>query len=297
MVASKVGSIVVAISFLSLITLTASCRQHRTPKVITFKRTIKSDDRLSEDEKNIKDTDIKPANREYFNLTDTLLQTYIPARLSHCPEQIIHRQAYILSYNKETKLPNWVAWHLTSGHTEGQYKRLNVYFEDSDVPMPRASDKDYQGTNWTHGHMCPAGDNKWDMEAMKESNFLTNICPQDRQLNTGLWNRIEQDCRTWAKKYGDIYIVCGPVLMKKEHETIGRNQVVVPEAFFKVILCLRGTPKALGYVIRNNEGKKKRDQFFNTVDEVERITGIDFFPSLPDSIENRVESHSNLELW
>lgn len=293
MVASKVGSIVVAISFLSLITLTASCRQHRTPKSISFKRTTTSSSSPSEASR---DKEVSP-RQENFYISDSLFQICIPAPLDGKDELIIKRKAYTLSYNKETKLPNWVAWHLTSEHTEGQYKRLNVYFEDSDVPMPRATDKDYQGSNWTHGHMCPAGDNKWDMEAMKESNFLTNICPQDRQLNTGLWNRIEQDCRTWAKKYGDIYIVCGPVLMKKEHETIGMNQVVVPEAFFKVILCLRGTPKALGYVIRNNEGKKKRDQFFNTVDEVERITGIDFFPSLPDSIENRVESHSNLELW
>ena len=122
------------------------------------------------------------------------------------------------------------------------------------------------------------------------------MCPQTASLNTGLWNRLEQSCRIWAKKYGDLYIVCGPVLLNTEHETIGANKVVVPEAFFKVILCLQGTPKAIGFVIRNND-EKKRDQFVNTVDEVERITGIDFFPALPDNIENEVESHSNLEDW
>ena len=145
--------------------------------------------------------------------------------------------------------------------------------------------------------MCPAGDNKWDRKAMRETFLLTNMCPQDRSLNSGLWNRIEMDCRKWAKKYGDIYIVCGPVLLNREHETIGTHHVVVPEAFFKVILCLRGTPKAIGFIIRNNEGKKKRDQYINTVDEVERITGIDFFPSLPDKIENEVEANANINDW
>ena len=145
--------------------------------------------------------------------------------------------------------------------------------------------------------MCPAGDNKWDEQAMQETFLLTNMCPQDRSLNSGLWNRIEMDCRKWAKKYGDVYIVCGPVLLNREHETIGPNKVVVPEAFFKVILCLQGTPKAIGYIVRNNEGKKKRDQFINTVDEVERITGFDFFPALPDDIENEVEAHASIDDW
>ena len=132
---------------------------------------------------------------------------------------------------------------------------------------------------------------------MRESFLLTNMCPQDRGLNSGVWNRIEMDCRKWAKKYGDVYIVCGPVLLNREHETIGENKVVVPEAFFKVILCLQGTPKTIGYVVRNNEGKKKKDQFINTVDDVERITGYDFFPALPDSIENVVEANADIKQW
>ena len=85
--------------------------------------------------------------------------------------------------------------------------------------------------------------------------------------------------------------------MKGEHQTIGRNKVVVPEAFFKVVLCLKGKPKAFGIVVRNTEGSKKRDLYYNTVDEIERITGLDFFPSLPDDIENKIESRRNMRDW
>ncbi len=105
------------------------------------------------------------------------------------------------------------------------------------------------------------------------------------------------DCRQWAKKYGDIYIVCGPLFYNREHETIGVNKVVVPEAFFKVILCLQGKPKAIGFVVKNNAGAKKKDQYINTIDDVERITGMDFFPSLPDEIENEVEAYANISCW
>lgn len=212
-------------------------------------------------------------------------------------EILLCRTAYCLSYNKGTRCPNWVSWHLTAEHADGDVKRFNGYIEDEEVPEPRATNEDYRGSGWSRGHMCPAGDCKWDVKAMSESFLLTNMCPQDKSLNSGLWNRIEMDCRKWAKKYGSVYIVCGPVLYNKEHETIGENKVVVPEAFFKVVLCLQGRPKAIGFVVKNNAGTKKKDQYINTVDEVERITGYDFFPALPDDIENEVESHASIEVW
>ena len=236
-------------------------------------------------------TDVDMAFVEYNSYIE------IPQITALLPEQILHRKGYTASYNIRLRIPNWVAWHLTADHAEGDVKRPNNYLEDEEVLVPRATNDDYHKSGWSRGHMCPAGDNKWDEQAMNESFLLTNVCPQDRGLNSGVWNRIEIDCRRWAKKYGDVYIVCGPVLLNREHETIGTNMVVVPEAFFKVILCLQGTPKAIGYVIRNNEGKKKRDMFINTVDEVERITGYDFFPALPDSIEDEVEASADISVW
>lgn len=220
-----------------------------------------------------------------------------PAPLSNTSEQRIEKTSYIVSYNKETKIPNWVAWHLTADHTDGPVRRMSSFYEEESVVSPRATLEDYKGSGWSRGHMCPAGDNKWSETAMYESFSLVNVCPQDASLNSGLWNSIEIDCRRWANRFGDIFIVCGPVLYNKEHETIGTNKVVVPEAFFKVILCLQGQPKAIGFVVKNNAGTKKKDQYINTIDEVERITGIDFFPALPDSIEDVVEAYSNIKDW
>ena len=215
---------------------------------------------------------------------------------SSLASQILTRKSYTCSYNETTKNPNWIAWILTKDHVDGNVKRTN-YTEDFDVPTPRATNDDYKGSGWSRGHMCPAGDNRWDSVAMQETFLLTNICPQDRSLNSGLWNKIEQDCRTWAKEYGEIYIICGPVYLNQEHETIGTNKIVVPEAFFKVILCLQGKPKAIGFIIRNNKGAKKRDQYINTIDDVERITGYDFFPELADDIENEIEKHADINEW
>ena len=223
----------------------------------------------------------------------------IPAPLKNTPEQILVRKGYVVSYNKKTRLPNWVAWRLTAEHTDGPAKRPNnAWHEDTDVPSPRATSSDYKGSGWTRGHMCPAGDNKWDGEAMYESFLYTNCCPQNGNLNNGTWNQIELACRRWAKKYGSVQIVSGPVLYNQEHVTIGENKVVVPEAFFKVVLCLDGShPKGIGFVCKNAEGNGKKELYVNSIKQVERITGMTFFPHLPKNDVKTVKDNANIEEW
>lgn len=244
----------------------------------------------------------QPKSEEYGSLIikkpiDSSILKCKPLQSSNTPEQFLEKSSFIASYNQQTRCPNWVAWQLTAEHTDGQYKRMNNFHEEEDVPEPRATLQDYRGSGWSRGHMCPAGDNKWNYDAMYDSFSLVNVCPQDSKLNSGLWNSIEMDCRKWARKYGAVYIVCGPVWMKGEHRSIGENEVLVPEAFFKVVLCLAGKPKAFGFIVRNTEGNKKRDMYYNSVDQVERITGFDFFPALPDDIENEVEADANINDW
>lgn len=214
------------------------------------------------------------------------------------PEQMLRRTGYTASYNKATKLPNWVAWHLTADRTTGPAKRSGVDFQaDMNVPAPRAEDSDYYGSGYDRGHMCPAADNKYSEKAMEESFLFTNMCPQNGNLNRGDWNEMEQACRRWAKEYGGVYIVCGPILYKGKHKTIGKNKVVVPEAFFKVVLRTGENPKAIGFIYKNAEGNRPKGDYVNTVDEVERITGIDFFPELPDDVENKVEATADIADW
>lgn len=224
--------------------------------------------------------------------------TYIPLPLKNKSEQILFRKGYIVSYNKDWKIPNWVVWHLTKEHTLGVNSRSgNAWHEDIDVPYPRATILDYKGSGWSRGHMCPAGDNKWDSEAMYESFLFTNCCPQNANLNSGDWNQIEMICRRWAEKFGDIYIVCGPILFNQKHETIGSNKVVVPEAFFKVVLCMNGKPKGIGFIRRNTYTSKRSDFYVNSIKEIERITGITFFPLLPGDVSEAVKSKANLNDW
>jgi endonuclease G len=127
---------------------------------------------------------------------------------------------------------------------------------------------------------------------MRETFYFTNMCPQVHSLNSGGWNDLEIACRNWARKYGDVYIVCGPVPQQTPIRTIGRNKVWVPREFFKVVLCLRGegSPKAIGFIYPNASASRKMFSYAMSVDEVERRTSIDFFPQLDDRTEDRVEA-------
>ena len=222
----------------------------------------------------------------------------IPLPLKDTPEQILYRNGYTVSYNKDTRIPNWVAWHLTAEHTKGPHRRPGgAWHEDEEVQRPRATIYDYRDVRWSRGHMCPAGDNKWDADAMYDSFLLTNCCPQDGNLNSGDWNQIEMACRRWAERWGDVYIVCGPVLFRQAHETIGPNRIVVPEAFFKVVVCLNGKPKGIGYVCRNTASSKRNEPQAISIGEVERITGMTFFPTLPKDVAEAVKSTADPNAW
>lgn len=226
----------------------------------------------------------------------------LPATPTGSQCQILKREGYTVAYDKATKLPKWVAWHLTADHTDGDFNRDGLKFvDDRDVPEPRATDADYSRSGYDHGHMCPSGDNKWSRKAQVQTFLYTNCCPQVHGLNAGDWNDIEQRCRSWAETFGGVYIVCGPILGDGAYrKTIGRNKVAVPERFFKVVLRLgddRSATKTIGFVCDNEPSKNRMADLVRTVDEVEEITGLDFFPQLPDDIEAEVESKASLADW
>lgn len=218
-------------------------------------------------------------------------------------EQMLNRMAYTVSYNSERLTPNWVGWVLTAAHTDGSFERKgHKFMEDQEVPAPRATYADIREgeCSYQRGHICPAGDNKWSFQAQKEAFLMTNICPQNGDLNQRDWKYLEEACRDWAKRYERIYIVAGPIFRSKRPKTVGSNGVSVPDAFFKVVLRLgenSSDTKAIGFIYENRKGHHEMAHYGRSVDEVEAATGLDFFYQLDDKTEEAVEQESNLADW
>lgn len=205
--------------------------------------------------------------------------------------------AMTISFNSGFHVPNWVGWELTRDKAEGSEPRADRFTRDDNV-RGCAWPEDYRGSGYDRGHMAPAADMKWDGEAMRMSFMLTNVCPQDHALNAGAWKKLEEKCRLWAQADSVIYIVAGPVLTDTIDTYIGGNGVAVPKRFFKVIVSpYADPPRGIGFVMPNGKVPGGMQATAMSIDEVEAITGHDFFSGLPDDVEAAVESQCRFGLW
>lgn len=206
-------------------------------------------------------------------------------------------EGFLVNFNPENKTPNYVVWILQGEETSGTSSRSNKFWTDNDVEGCPTT-KDYTKSGFDRGHMCPAGEQKWSETAMHDSFVMTNICPQKHELNSGAWKTLEEKERLWACRDKALVIAAGPIYDPESHETIGGSSVRVPSAFFKVLLAPFAQPvRAIGFVYPNMRCPGNMSNYATTVDEVEKITGLDFFSALPDEIEERVESSASFKEW
>lgn len=214
------------------------------------------------------------------------------------PEEIIRYKGFTVSFNPKTHQPNWVGWELLASEADGKHPRNQNFMQDTDVEGC-ATPQDYRYSGFDRGHMAPAGDMKWDQQAMDESFLMTNICPQSGELNRGTWNKLEEKCRQRARRDSAVVIVCGPVFDKSGASMlIGANGVAVPQGFFKVVLSPYTTPpRAIGFLMPNGPVPGGMQKCAVSVDSVESVTGFDFFAALPDNTENEIESQCDFHRW
>ena len=224
----------------------------------------------------------------------------LPVSSSSKSDILIEHEGFALLYDTKTLCPRWVAWELTAEETRGKVLRQNVDFkEDESVPKEyQVASWDYNGGHYGRGHMCPAGDMKWSQQAMQDCHYMTNICPQTAELNKTWWEHLERACRQWARQDGAVQIVCGPIFSENPKHFGKKHRMAVPKAFYKVVLSLKeGREKAIGFYYTNDDAPQPMEDAVRSVDDIERLTGIDFFSSLPDEQEDKLEAMTDLRAW
>ncbi len=213
-------------------------------------------------------------------------------------EQVVMHTGYTLSYNEECEQPSWVAYELTAEEVAGSVERGDNFRADKSIWTGSATPQDYSGSGYDRGHLAPAADFKWSEEAMDDTFLMSNMSPQVGQFNRGIWADLESVVRQMAVENGNVYITTGPVLTDGPYETIGKNRVAVPKYYYKVILDYNDNDiKAIGFILPNEKGAHSIDYYAVTVDEVEELTGLDFFYSLPDDVEDLLESSLDKGKW
>ena len=214
-------------------------------------------------------------------------------------EQVVQYQGYVSSYNTKTLIPNWVAYELTEEETYGDATRQDLIFSmDRNFKGKQAMREDYTGSGWTKGHMAPAADFFWDQDAMAETFYFMNVCPQREELNNKDWQYLEKQVRRWAREFGRVWVITGPIVGDNRYGTIGANHVVVPDAFFKAVLAQDGSDyQGIGFVMQNDKNRYYLEKCAISIDDLELLTGMDFYPALPDDLEDAAEAEFSLAFW
>lgn len=213
------------------------------------------------------------------------------------PGELVEHHFFTLGYSEDHEQAYWVAYSLNYKQASPIFERTDDFRQDPKVSSGSAAQKDYTGSGFDRGHLCPAGDMAFSDTAMTESFYFSNMSPQNPSFNRGIWKRLEAQVRSWAVVDSQIYVVTGPVL-RDSLKTIGDNQVAIPEYYYKVILCpTEQGYKTMGFLLPNEKNSSMLQKFAVSIDSVENVTGIDFFASIDDEVEDVIESTVNQELW
>lgn len=218
---------------------------------------------------------------------------YLPQ--SAC-DQIIHHSYFSLCYSEKHEQALWVAYPLTPAMVNGAATRSDKFKSDPKVTTGSASPADYKGSGYDRGHLAPAADMKISIEAMDESFYMSNMSPQVPAFNRGIWSQLEDQVRDWVGNNDTLFIVSGGILSDSLPE-IGTNQVSVPELYYKIVLDLSPEPRIIAFLLPNQKGDKPLSSFLVSIDYLESISHIDFFPALPDSLENQLEMLIMTDKW
>jgi endonuclease G len=214
--------------------------------------------------------------------------------------KILYRTGYVLLHDGVKKEPLWVSYHLTAATLNlPQLPRKDYFAPDPDLlPGERAEKSDYKKSGYDQGHMCPNADQSYSLITMKECFYLSNMCPQIHSLNAGKWKTLEDKIRSFTKKQGEAWIICGPIFKADNAgniKTIGKNHVWVPTSFYKIVVYKdKQKVEAVGFIMPKENAKGDLLSYVVKIRDIESLTGLDFLNTLPKEEDDRIEMERNI---
>ena len=244
--------------------------------------------------------DLNPSRVEEMDVSNSITKgESIASKFDFMPTSttnaVVKREGYSFSYAEDFEQSEWVAYSLQSSDFKYANYERPFFEQDLLVETNSADWRNYKNSGYDKGHLCPAGDRKASFTSYKETFFTSNISPQRHDFNSGVWNRLEEKTRYWAEKYNGIYVITGGIL-SDNLKTIGKEEVAVPNYFYKVLLT-QDCKRMIGFLVPHKNSNKPLYEFVISVDAIEKMTGIDFFPNLSDSNESVLEKNAEYKNW
>lgn len=219
-------------------------------------------------------------------------------------EKVIRHPGFALVYAKAHEQPKWVAHMILPDILKHCEERTELFLQDTSFAEKSVDNGPYANQKkkvYDRGHMAPAADLRWSPLATNASFYFSNIAPQKTTLNQKLWGDLEDWLRAYVRYYeSPLYIITGPVLKNGLDKLVnkeGTASVSIPNDFFKIAVDLKRNRAVAFLVSQDAKSGDKLEKYLKTIDEVEQVTGIDFFVNLENALEDNLERQQSLELW
>ncbi len=224
--------------------------------------------------------------------------TFSGIPVSSRPLKILQNEGYLVGYDEVMRNPAWVAYRLESHAGAKTAERPNGFVADTRTEA-RVKHDDYTHSGYDRGHLAPNyGIGMTYGEAAQMETFLmSNIVPQSPDLNRGPWKELEQlIANEYLKHNRELWVITGPIY--EEPYTRLKSGVVVPTAFFKILADeVDGGMRSLALIMRQSLSHEGLSNYLVSVDEIESITGLDFFSPMDDAVEAVLESARASRMW
>jgi len=283
-------------SILVYLTLCISCcyLAAQTPIDITIDKMEQELENLRQKEKDLlAELEKQKLNRVHSDLDEV---GYPMVQTDDC--DIVKHSAMVMCYNEKHEQPNWVAHIITPEVMQGNLNRTNDFRPDHKVPTGSATKDDYWFSGYDRGHIAPSADFRWSADAISESYYYSNMSPQLAELNRERWAELEGFGRAFVMDEKEqLYVIAAGVLHDSLKQ-IGENNVSVPQRYYKIFLDVEGPDKkGIGFILGNQSCEYPLISYAVSIDSIEQLTGIDFFPNLTDATANKVESNFDFNAW
>ncbi len=225
------------------------------------------------------------------------------------------KSQYVLSYNNNKGMANWVSWHLSRAW-KNNTTRCDCFTQDATLPSGyyRASTGNYTGTGFDRGHLCPSDDRDSTATDNAATFLMTNISPQAPNMNQQTWGDLEEYCRGLIYRGNEMYIIAGGYgnggsgSSGGTTTTIASGNISVPSHFWKIIVVLpvgindvsriSNTTRVISVIMPNTQTVNTHtwDYYATTVDSIESLTGYDFLSNVSTTIQNVIEAKKDSRL-
>jgi endonuclease G len=219
-------------------------------------------------------------------------------------DEIITHSAMMIGYAEEFEQARWVIHAITPDIAQTSFGRSNDFREDQKVSTGSAKEEDYflvdtlengelkyDGFGYDRGHLAPSADFRWSEKALSESFLYSNMSPQKADFNREIWAHLEDAFREYViTNNTSLYVVTLPILSSDLPKIEkGINKVAIPKQYAKIAIDLENN-RGIAFLLPNASPEALLATFTTSIDEIEKLTQLDFFSNLDDDLENKLEA-------